>query len=125
MSIIPTKKKRPCNKSGRPSFRQRLEYEERQPWEDLCNGIIQQAVDDYKDALKTLDQCIKQGYSFEITNSAAYDIRMLNRWFRSEWYGALTRIDSEYLIQNLNKHFGNNAITEFVNKYTIYEKERI
>lgn len=125
MSIIPTKKKRSCNKSGRPSFRQRFEYEERQPWEDLCNGIIRQAVDDYKDALKTLDQCIKQGYSFETTNSAAYDIRMLNRWFRSEWYGALTRIDSEYLIQNLNKYFGNNTITEFVNKYTTYEKERI
>lgn len=104
---------------------QTIIYDFRQPYEDLANGIVKQAADDYKKALKTLSQCIRQGYDFKTTNNIAYEIRILNRWFRSSWYETLTGIDSEYLIQHLNKFYGNEDTTNFINKYATYKKERI
>ena len=94
-----------------------INYDTRQPWEDLANGIIEQAADDYKKALKR----IKKSKQLK----AAQEIHSLNRWFRSEWFSMLTQVDPEYLIQNLNKFYGNNATTEFINENTVYEKERI
>lgn len=94
-----------------------INYDSRQPWEDLANGIIEQAADDYKKALKR----IKKSKQLR----AAQEIHSINRWFRSEWFGMLTQIDPEYLIQNLNKYYGNDATTKFVNEHTTYDKERI
>lgn len=94
-----------------------ISYDIRQPWEDLANGIIEQAADDYKKALKR----IKKSKQLKATQ----EIHSLNRWFRSEWFSMLTQVDPEYLIQNLNKFYGNDATTEFINKNTVYEKERI
>ena len=94
-----------------------INYDARQPWEDLANGIIEQAADDYKKALKR----IKKSKQLK----AAQEIHSLNRWFRSEWFSMLTQVDPEYIIEKLNKYYGNNAIAEFINQNTIYEKERI
>ena len=94
-----------------------INYDIRQPWEDLANGIIEQAADDYKKALKR----IKKSKQLK----AAQEIHSLNRWFRSEWFSMLTQVDPEYLIQNLNKFYGNDATTEFINENTVYKKERI
>ena len=91
-----------------------INYDIRQPWEDLANGIIEQAADDYKKALKR----IKKSKQLK----AAQEIHSLNR---SEWFSMLTQVDPEYLIQNLNKFYGNDATTEFINENTVYEKERI
>lgn len=96
---------------------QMINYDSRQPWEDLANGIIEQAADDYKRSLKK----IKKSKQLR----AAQEIHSLNRWFRSEWFSMLTQIDPEYLIQNLNKIYGNDATTKFINENTVYEKERI
>ncbi len=94
-----------------------INYDSRQPWEDLANGIIEQAADDYKKALKR----IKKSKQLR----AAQEIHSINRWFRSEWFGMLTQIDPEYLIQNLNKIYGSGDTTKFVNEHTTYDKERI
>lgn len=94
-----------------------INYDARQPWEDLANGIIEQAADDYKKALKR----IKKSKQLR----AAQEIHSINRWFRSEWFGMLTQIDPEYLIQNLNKIYGSDDTTKFVNEHTTYDKERI
>lgn len=94
-----------------------INYDTRQPWEDLANGIIEQAADDYKKALKR----IKKSKQLR----AAQEIHSLNRWFRSEWFSMLTQVDPEYLIQNLNKIYGSDDTTKFVNEHTTYDKERI
>ena len=94
-----------------------INYDTRQPWEDLANGIIEQAADDYKKALKRIKK-FKQ-------LRAAQEIHSINRWFRSEWFGMLTQVDPEYLIQNLNKFYGSDDTTKFVNEHTTYDKERI
>lgn len=94
-----------------------INYDIRQPWEDLANGIIKQAADDYKKALR---RC-----QFKRKKEVAQEIHSLNRWFRGDWFNMLTNIDPEYLIQRLNTEYGDDYTTEFINRTTIYEKERI
>lgn len=101
-----------------------INYDARQPWEDLANGIVIRATDDYKQALKDLKKAIKEGWEFKVQNIIAQKIRDLNRWFRGSWYGTLTNVDPNYLIQHLNKEYGNDETTVIINN-TVFEKERI
>lgn len=101
-----------------------IEYDSRQPWEDLANGIIVRATDDYKKILKDLNKAIKENWDYKARNILAQKIRDLNRWFRGRWYGTLTEVDPEYLIQHLNIEYGNEETTTIINN-TIFEKERI
>ena len=52
------------------------------------------------------------------------NMEIINYDIRQPWED-LTQVDPEYLIQNLNKFYGNDATTEFINENTVYEKERI
>lgn len=66
------------------------------PYENLANAIVLQAVKDYRDALKRLKK--KPG------NQAAMSVAMeCERFFRSGWYKTLTSVDGEYLIQKLRE----------------------
>lgn len=55
------------------------------PFEELANAIVLQAVKDYRlhDDEPTLNE--------------------IERFFRSDWFATLTRIDPESLIKNLRK----------------------
>lgn len=66
------------------------------PYENLANAIVLQAVKDYRDALKRLKK--KPG-----NQAAMSDAMECERFFRSGWYKALTSVDGEYLIQKLRK----------------------
>ncbi len=106
-----------CSTTKKINLEQQLEYDARQPWEDLANGIIVRACDDYKRAL------LKISWKWDI--NAAQEIHSLNRWFRGKWFSMLTQVDPEYIIENLNKYYGSAKITDFINNSTVYEKERI
>ncbi len=56
--------------------------------ENLANGIVVQACEDYRAALKWDDE---------------QAITEIERFFRSGWYKMLTSIDGEYLISKLRK----------------------
>ncbi|MCC8106431.1 MAG: hypothetical protein LIO99_10600 [Clostridiales bacterium] len=65
-------------------------------YESLANAIILRAVRDYRDALK------KPARGRE--NTSAEDTkRECERFFRSQWYSALTSVDGEMLIRKLNE----------------------
>jgi hypothetical protein len=65
------------------------------PYEELANAIVLQAVKDYREALKMLVQ-----HSY---NKKARGVREdVERFFRSEWFSTLTEIDPEMLIEKLN-----------------------
>jgi hypothetical protein len=66
-----------------------------EPYEELANAIILQAVKDYRKALKHLANC-PQDY---ITLSVKQGVE---RFFRSRWFEVLTSIDPEMLICRLN-----------------------
>ena len=53
------------------------------PYQNLADAIVLQAVADYR-----------------LTNDSR-EMEDLERFFRSEWFGMLTNIDPEYLINNL------------------------
>lgn len=66
------------------------------PYENLANAIVLQAVKDYRDALKRLKK--KSG-----NQAAMSDAMECERFFHSGWYKALTSVDGEYLIQKLQE----------------------
>lgn len=66
------------------------------PYENLANAIVLQAVKDYRDALKRLKK--------KPSNKAAMsDAMECERFFRSSWYKTLMSVDGEYLIQKLRE----------------------
>lgn len=65
-------------------------------YEDLANGIILQAVKDYREALKELD--------IDSKNLEAKTTRVeVENFFRSNWYKELTSLDPEILIEQLKE----------------------
>ena len=54
-------------------------------YEELANAIVLQAVKDYR-----------------LTDDEA-ELAEIERFFRSGWFGVLSKVDPEYLIRNLRK----------------------
>ena len=65
-------------------------------YENLANAIILQAVKDYRMALKSLKVNSRN-------RTAQADKAEIERFFRSQWYSALTSVDGEMLIRSLQK----------------------
>ena len=65
-------------------------------YEDLANAIILQAVKDYRMALKSLK-------ANSHNRAAQADKAEIERFFRSQWYSALTDVNGEMLIRSLQK----------------------
>lgn len=65
-------------------------------YENLANAIILLAVKDYRKALKYLDRNPSN-------RSAQSDKAEVERFFRSQWYSALTGVDGEMLIRSLQE----------------------
>ena len=66
------------------------------PYENLANAIVLQAVKDYRDALKRLKKKPRN-------QAAMSDAMECERFFHSGWYKTLTSVDGEYLIQKLRE----------------------
>lgn len=64
------------------------------PYEELANAIIEQAVKDFKKALKC---------RFIHPNRKDYvnEVLKLKQFFRSNWYSILTDLDGEYIINGV------------------------
>lgn len=66
----------------------RLEKDSKDPYQDLANAIICVAADDYRDAIKAKDPKLQAE---------------VEKFFRSDWYEALSNIDPDVLMQLLHK----------------------
>ena len=66
--------------------------------EVLANAIIELAVQDYRWARSALGKDPENG-------SAAQMRSETERFFRSAWFGQLTQIDGEWLLQKLEGEF--------------------
>lgn len=84
--------------------------------DNLCNGIIEQAAEDYLRAKKNLYKL--QTFIYKTRNGRCLGkdrLRRMNKeanviyecltFFRSAWFKQLTHIDPEYLIRHLDKEF--------------------
>lgn len=67
-----------------------------EPYERLANAIVLQAVKDYRMALKALRMNPRN-------KAAQTEKESIERFFRSQWYQALTTVDGEMLIRKLNE----------------------
>ncbi len=71
------------------------------PYQELANAIVMQAVKDYRIALlHSKKRPDNNGYQIEVAS--------LERFFRSGWFGELTSINAEYLIQRVNEEVQRN-----------------
>ena len=66
------------------------------PYENLANAIILRAVQDYREALGILRYSPKD-------KDASISKNEIERFFRSGWFGLLTKLDPEMLISRLCK----------------------
>jgi hypothetical protein len=66
------------------------------PYQTLANAIVEQAVRDYRAALKDLKENPHN-------REAQAEKDSILRFFRSQWYTCLTQVDAEYLIKRLDK----------------------
>ena len=71
------------------------------PYQALANAIVELAVKDYKKALK-------QHYCFPDNEDFAAEVNALERFFRSGWFGVLSKVDPEFLIKELRKEKQND-----------------
>lgn len=63
---------------------------------DLANSIVIQAAEDYRNALRGIT------YDQKPVESVINDCL---RFFRSEWFRCLTKVNGEYLIEQLDKEY--------------------
>ena len=66
------------------------------PYQRLANAIVEQAAKDYRSALKALARDSDNAYIQD-------EVKSLERFFRSCWYGILTNVDGDYLIDKLRE----------------------
>ena len=66
------------------------------PWENLANTIILQAVKDYRRVLKAPEKPANMK-----------SIRECEQFFRSAWYRSLTTVDGEMIIAKLREEAEN------------------
>ena len=64
-------------------------------YEDLANAVIERAVLDYRLVLSGTVESYGKVLS----------IKELERFFRSQWFGTLTKIDGERIISEIRKEF--------------------
>ena len=68
------------------------------PYESLANAIILQAVKDLRTARKKIKHHSKN-------KEAELMIEELERFFRSDWFTALTTVDGEVLLRKLREEY--------------------
>ena len=68
------------------------------PYQELANTIVLQAVADYRKARKDLK-------IYPRDKKAMYRAREIIRFFRSDYFSVITSIDAESLINNLREEF--------------------
>lgn len=66
------------------------------PYEELANAIVLMAVKDYR---KILIKLKKHPYN----KGALYTKEEIERFFASNWYSSLTKVDSKILMDKLNQ----------------------
>lgn len=64
------------------------------PYEQLANAIILQAVKDYRDALKKIKKRPRYDPAMDM-------IAEVERFFHTDWYRELTSVDGNFLIEKL------------------------
>ena len=65
-------------------------------YQTLANAIIEQAAKDYRKDIKTLKR-------HPNSKAAMEDAMKIERFFHSSWFGMLTQIDPDHLINRLRK----------------------
>ena len=64
-------------------------------YRNLANAIVVQAAKDYRNAL--------DGKGISITKPPEYVIKEVTKFFHSSWYRKLTKVDGDFIIEQLHR----------------------
>lgn len=70
-----------------------MDWDLKECYQDLANAVVERAVEDYRYVLT----------GFPIKDNRVITVESLEKFFRSEWFKALTRVDGEYIIEKVRK----------------------
>ncbi len=76
-----------------------------EPFKSLANGIVKQAVKDWRSARK----CLLNNPKKKKKNDAMKTIEDTESFFLSEWFDLLTDVDGEALLSLLRKEFAHDG----------------
>lgn len=80
--------------------------------EELCAEIVRVAYEDFKKYLRILDKTNSE----KIRCKYEIEVRQIIKFFKSEWYSDICKIDRNImlgaLVEELNKHTGNKEFVE-------------
>ncbi len=71
------------------------------PYEELVNAVILLAVKDWRSAVRMLKRKPDNDLAWQTKRECA-------RFFRSRWFGRLTRLDGSLLLEKLEKEVGSH-----------------
>ena len=72
-------------------------------WQDLAEAIVVQAASDYRHARY---RNIKRPYQQDTLR----EIREIEQFFRSTWFGTLSNLDGAQLLRDIKKQMGLEAV---------------
>ena len=78
------------------------------PWMRLANAIIEQAVNDYRKEWETYKRRYRRNPRGKDLEEVKARMRIIEKFFRSKWYGTLTDLDGEYLLRLLKEEMEND-----------------
>lgn len=87
---------------------QLTDWDTREPWESLANAIIVTACDDYTDALRELSK--------RKSMRAIGQVWSIRHFFHSDWFGELTSVDPDYILNRLEELYANERAMSHINK---------
>ncbi len=74
-------------------------------YQALADAIVLQAVRDYREAMAEIQ---KEKYDYSMLE-AQRTVDEVKRFFKSDWFGVLTDVDPDLLLEQLNQEFDENA----------------
>lgn len=73
------------------------------PWQRLANAIVEQAVHDYRKEWELYKRRYRRNPKGKDLEEVLNRMRVIEKFFYSKWYGALTDLDGEYLLRLLKE----------------------
>ena len=76
-------------------------------YENLANGIIVQACNDYIYNMRFIKRCEERRHLDARTKkrlqSARWEVEDIQRFFHSEWYRELTSVNGDYILSKISE----------------------
>ena len=98
-------------------------------WVNLANSIVLQAAQEYRGALRSLNNhdpsCRYPDATEDYLRRKSYRLYVLERFFFSEWCSVLTRVDRQALVEQLRKEVDYERVSVWREQYKVVKVNEV